>query len=1052
MASSSDGPAGASLLPSPDTPPALIDAIAAIEAEFALVMGRPERVAAACESLGEARLDWSRDELAEPIGRLTALLRARTGPLAAPLLALVDGALPLATDRWRILHDLVGSRDTRVCAWALDRAIELADAGLLTVDLNVAATVAAAAEPDDAPVNEPASLAKAARLVGRLNLVAIYSDRGNPSLARLAARLLDLGADPPSTGLAARLLGEDAAAFLEPYLAYTRATHRDLLDLAPQDHGPPPAVASLRRAEATCGADLVREVVSALGWRGISRGLEARHQVGVSVAGGFPLLLTPAEASLVEGRPDAARVFERVLFIAHGAVPAGLGGAVAGGDAVQRFRAYTLAHADALADILDVAPLTIDKVRRILDRMAAIVAGFLGLFGSHADECAVVADVHAGLDARIRRELETASPDAPLSPELTRLVQMFEDAQSAGEVRTMHGLKRYLHQRGLRLGFRLAEAGRNTNRTIDLVVASDRRVLHVARAVEFVDFEDGPAAAIGGPAVPHAVALVAEAFGRQLVHGQTTLPKVRAFCYGNEVHYFVAFRNHPAFLRVDFSPPARGGMIDLEYFGVSKYEMSAHPNVSLDAIRAFFERLDFDVQIEHTRVRARYDKERAPDLADLCDQVDLLFHLVPYLMDVDWIVGNLALDETARRLVTEAWAAFFARWAVLPATQFMTADRQGILAGIEPSPDGDREARWPGVAPYRDRFTVASPADFWSDLAAAIAARGLQSFPVIDSNEPVSQRAIDRHVLVPLRMAVARGEAVDTGHALEPAPADRFQREHEAERFARLLAGDAGTIARSAQLARLVSHLERVAHFETTGTLNGFAVQRAALPLRGAPLTLYQLLDGAGMPRLAFFATDAALHLTPSAGDGGWQTNAALDAETLAARLRRDNVPAEWIAPPPGAAGEIAARVLTAFAAVNPEGTARPAAGEHVVEGMKASPGRAVGLARLGTAGRRPADLEGGILVAPAVSPDDNALLFRGGHPLDRRRHPEPRRPDRHAVRQAGAGRRRRLASRALRRARRDVPRRRVRGTDARGRGLRRHRARPRPRARRRDR
>jgi len=53
VASSSDGPAGASLLPSPDTPPALIDAIAAIEAEFALVMGRPERVAAACESLGE---------------------------------------------------------------------------------------------------------------------------------------------------------------------------------------------------------------------------------------------------------------------------------------------------------------------------------------------------------------------------------------------------------------------------------------------------------------------------------------------------------------------------------------------------------------------------------------------------------------------------------------------------------------------------------------------------------------------------------------------------------------------------------------------------------------------------------------------------------------------------------------------------------------------------------------------------------------------------------------------------------------------------------------
>jgi len=37
----------------------------------------------------------------------------------------------------------------------------------------------------------------------------------------------------------------------------------------------------------------------------------------VSVAGGFPLLLTPAEASLVEGRPDAARVFERVRALAR---------------------------------------------------------------------------------------------------------------------------------------------------------------------------------------------------------------------------------------------------------------------------------------------------------------------------------------------------------------------------------------------------------------------------------------------------------------------------------------------------------------------------------------------------------------------------------------------------------------------------------------------------------------------------------------------------------------------------------------------------------------
>ena len=38
-------------------------------------------------------------------------------------------------------------------------------------------------------------------------------------------------------------------------------------------------------------------------------------------------------------------------------------------------------------------------------------------------------------------------------------------------------------------------------------------------------------------------------------------------------------------------------MIDLEYFGVSKYELDAHPNTELDALGIFFRRLEFDLGI-----------------------------------------------------------------------------------------------------------------------------------------------------------------------------------------------------------------------------------------------------------------------------------------------------------------------------------------------------------------------------------------------------------------------------------------------------------------------
>jgi hypothetical protein len=257
--------------------------------------------------------------------------------------------------------------------------------------------------------------------------------------------------------------------------------------------------------------------------------------------------------------------------------------------------------------------------------------------------------------------------------------------------------------------------------------------------------------------MPPAVRVAAEAFGRQLLHRQRIPSHVRVFCYGHEVHYFARFRNHPAFIRIDYSPPLRGGMIDLQYVGVSNYDLDVHPCLTLDAVRHLFERLDFIVEADSTSIHARYDKERAVTLDQLHHRASLLFALVPYLMDLDWTIGSLALCADAKALVARAWADFFQRAGVLPYRQFMTRDRSGILMGIEPGADGEREVPWPGTAPYRDRFCA--PVE--PGVAAAIGARlevlGLRPQAALQPPDLDGQLRAESSVLRPLRAGLARG-------------------------------------------------------------------------------------------------------------------------------------------------------------------------------------------------------------------------------------------------------------------------------------------------------
>ena len=94
-------------------------------------------------------------------------------------------------------------------------------------------------------------------------------------------------------------------------------------------------------------------------------------------------------------------------------------------------------------------------------------------------------------------------------------------------------------------------------------------------------------------------------------------------------------------------------------------------------------------------------------------------------------------------------------------------------------------------------------------------------------------------------------------------------------------------------------------------------------------------------------------------------------------RLRRNNVLPAWVDAPAGNEPMESAALRAIFATPNARASTRPQPGDRVTTGVSASPGRAVGLARLGIAGRDPLDLEGDVLIAPTISPDDSAFLFR---------------------------------------------------------------------------
>ncbi len=957
-------------------------AIADVEAELLGGMASPEAMAGRCAAVGRL-LDESRDPslAASALERLARVLSRRTGTAAAALFDFVAGEVRRLAAPRSLVERLLEAAGDELRERAVALAAGLAGEGRLAVDM---ALLERMAQLDEAAPLSKAALAHACQLCRRLPPDEWPARRGGEAaealllgapgrdVRRLAARLLDAMGRRPGLDEASRQLGDEAAAFLAPYLQHSGATHQDLVDLMPEPGQAPPFLGGLRRASATLGPELLREVVGRLGWARLNRGFSAESLVGLSVGGSFPFAVSPAQARLLAEAGESETLWRRHLVVAHGG-PAGDGPGRTSDEAVRRFRGYNLVHAELLEEILAVAPLDEAKVRRVLALMDRVADEFAVLFGASSDEAGRVAAVYQQLRRLVEADLARDRPRGALSPETVRRVQMFEDPQRLDEVSTLHGLKRYLHQQGLRLAFRLFGSHQGADRTVDLLVTGEREVLGCEQVIRYLEFEPTPP--VGQARLPFAVSLVAAALGRQLLFGRK-LPWVTILGFGNELQLYVNYRNHPAFVRIDLSPPRRGGMIDLEYFAVSQYELDQHPDPSLQAIQRILRELDFDVSRDGFRLRARYDKERAIDLGDLIAKARALFDLLPSLMDVDWVVGDLDYPPAARTEVADAWAGFFARWGVVPAAEVLSASRRKIVVAIEPDAAGAREVVWDGRGAYRDRYHGTPPDGFSDRLRCALEARGLGGLMAgAPAGRAFGQRELERAVLEPLAEAARRGEVRETPAGIEPAPGDLFQREHEAARLAELLAQGGPGLGRAAQMAALVRGVERQVRLRTTGSVEGHAVQAATLPTGPGEVGLFVLRDHQGMARLAVAARGGVLYRARDVPGEPWRRRDELEVAELTRLLRACNYLG---AGPLGSAphtGEELEALRSRFSAPSPAPVRRQDGGERFVPATVAAPGRATGFARFRAPGERPADFDRAVLVARTVRPEDAPWL-----------------------------------------------------------------------------
>jgi len=932
---------------------------AAIEGQLAVLAGRRDAVEAACAELETCAVDHEvRDP--ETLSRLaSAVAAARSDDAAAPVLELLGRIAPpeRADD---VFARLLDARSATVRQRAVDVVVArwpaLASETLL-------AALAGALERDPRRDRRDVLERLAPLVEGRPELI---EPRMPAPVRRFAARVLDRGGMPADHDTCRRLLGSEAHAKLAPYLDFSRASHLDVVALTPRT--PPPCLPSVTRAEAELGRAELARLVAEFGWERVSTSLDVHRWVGLTVDGGFPLLMRVNEAHLFDGVSGVERVWERWLAVGVGesAADGSDDGTPPDREAVDRFRRSNLVHAEVLTDLMTMAPLDAGRARRLVTMVRGLADDFVALFSGVDDDAVRVPDAVRRVLAGIEPALVGLDDEDPVPAEVGHTVLAFEDPARLDDVRGLHGLKRFLHQRGLRAAFRRFRSASGAHRTVDLAVWEPGGPITVARRLRYVDLE--PA---GDDRPPTVIRLAVEAWSRHLLQGTTTLPDLEAFCYGNEVQAYLQYRNHPAFLRVDLAPPLRGGMLDLEYFAVSQYEIDRHPDLGLPAIREAFRAFDLDLEADGHHLHARYDKERAVDLGQLLERTAEVLCLVPYLMDLDWVVGGLDYPAPARAEVARAWATRLRGWGVLPVDRMLTADRRKVLVAIEPGSGAGREVPWDGRGAYRDLFTTARSDDVVDRLRSRVVDVGLAAVERWPEGGPWTpgQLAVERTILEPLREAERAGWLERRGHGLRRANGDRVHRVHEAVMLAERLADGGAPLERAVETARLVPQLEPHLRFRTTGSVAGHPAAEARLWLSGGPVGLYVLRDDNGAAAMAVACEGGLLVRRRNAPDEPWRIAGEVEPDELERRLRHDAYPVA--APGRGDPVHVAHRLRRPDSA--PPGRHDPS--ERTVAGTAAAPGRAAGPVRMGTAGRTPDAVRGAVLMAAAVAPDDAPFL-----------------------------------------------------------------------------
>ena len=960
--------------------------INAIVGKFKLSIVQPEQAKIDCDQLGELYKKANSASININVEPLFPLLQKRSGPVAEHLFATLAGMAMVQSKSRPFIEAMLSARDRTLVIKALEIATILVEKGTLNVTHAFIEFIALRVATDNTVFDASEATQKISILIRKYKpgskfrqkdpVLALYLEEENLELRRLAARILDEEENEIRHELMATVLGNEMASFFAPYFYFTSAGHMDLLNLQPD------AMNSLKsdftHAKEIMGDKLLCDIISKTGWDRLNLGIQVQAISGVTIGNSLPFAASDFEAFLLSRSGLADHVSKQYLIITCGGQISNDNSSEAKDDPITRFRSYNLNHASLLSDFLDIGPLSVEKVWDIIRRMDQIVDDYVALFGHFSDECTILPDVYQKIRKKVANELDGSSNKPQFSADLTRLVQSFEEPRSVGGVRTLHGLKRYLHQTGLSMGFKLAIGGRSPNRTIDIVIATEERIKFSFRKIRFADFEPQKHGEDKTPHIPYTVKLLIDGFTRQMLHGHEQFPGVDIFCYGNEVHYYFGFRNHPAFLRIDYAPPLRGGMIDLEYFGVSNYQLDQHPNISLDAIKAFFQRIEFEIQIQGVRIHARYDKERALTLGDLCDKACQIFRLAPYFMDLDWVIGSLEIEQKAKQKVAEAWIEYFIHWGFLPLKSVLTKNRTGILSGHSNRPSGPAEITWSGEGKYTDIYTGCPPSGFFKNIINIFRENGLE-IPVPSGKEAKmhpGQLDLEKRVLSPLRLALKRGEIIQTTNGLKLQSSELFIRVHEAEAFAELLTSGLDEMAAAIATARLVRPMERSIKFNTTGDVNGYNVQKAVLGLRGEKISFFVLRGAKEMIRLAFFTRDRVVYKVRPTASSEWVSNINFNVMELAELLKAndfiDTLPRINVVSDRQKASVFLEEINNSSL---PSGKPQ-LRGDRIVTGLKASPGYSVGKALFGTEKRNPQDFRHSILVASSIRPEDTTFLY----------------------------------------------------------------------------